>query len=383
MAKLSTFNPKPLCLILLLSSCAIFERAPAKNIQTDIQEIATATIERPLLHSVSIGVVHKGRSFINHAGELETGKSNPPSDETLYEIGSLSKTLAGTLMANAVIEGKLSLDDPVEQYLGEGYDGLTFEGSPVRVRHLLSHTGNLPNMLPDEATKILDDFPAHNTPSDLNAVYDNYGKIEFMADLRAVSIEARPGAAYSYSSVGTELSAFILETVYDTDYETLLTDFFARSANMSDLTIRLRRDDYEKLAIGYHSDNPSPTTPMPKLPFGASGNAKTTVPDMLRYIEYQLSDNNVVSESHRSLATFDDFSVGYFWNIISDDEQKGTYYFHHGGVPRSQCYIYIIPKYDLGIFIITNQSGENTADALEWAADEIIKGVAARDASRP
>jgi CubicO group peptidase (beta-lactamase class C family) len=329
---------------------------------------------------VSIGVVYEGKSFIHHAGELEAGQANLPTDQTIYEIGSLSKTLTGTLVANAVLAGKLRLDDPVQQYLGEGYDGLTFEGSPVRVRHLLSHTGGLPNMLPDKANEILERFPDHNTPADLNEVYQDYGKAEFMADLRAITIEAEPGASYSYSSVGTELSAHILESIYETEYETQLAEFFAQSANMSDLTIRLPQADFGKLAIGYHSDNPEPTTPMPTLPWGASGNAKSTVPDMLKYIKYQLASGDVVREARRPLVDFDDFSVGYFWNIIKHDKQKGTYYAHHGGVPRSQCYIYIVPKYDLGIFIITNQSGEDTADELEWALDEIIEGVEAREA---
>ncbi|MEM1051572.1 MAG: serine hydrolase domain-containing protein [Pseudomonadota bacterium] len=380
MVKSRLLTVKPLCLLLFLGSCAIFERFPAIDIETDIQEIGAAVIERPLLHSASIGVVYKGRSFIHHAGELEAGQANPPTDETIYEIGSLSKTLAGTLIANAVLQGELSLDDPVHEYLGEGYDGLGFDGAPVRVRHLLTHTGGLPNMLPDKASKILERFPDHETPADLNEVYKDYGKAEFMADLRAVTIEAEPGASYSYSSVGTELSAHILESIYNTEYETLLTEFFAQSANMSDLTIQLRQDDQKQLAIGYHSDNPAPTIPMPKLPWGAAGNAKATVPDMIRFIEYQLASGDVVREARRPLVDFDDFSAGYFWNIIKDDKQKGTYYAHHGGVPRSQCYIYIVPKHDLGIFIITNQSGEDTADELEWALDEIVKGVEAREA---
>lgn len=371
---------KPLCLLLFLGSCAIFERSPEDDIETDIEEIAYAMIERPLLRSASVGVVYEGKSFIRHVGELEAGKSNAPTDETLYEIGSLSKTLAGTLMANAVLQGELSLDDPVHEYLGEGYDGLTFGGKPIRVRHLLSHTGGLPNMLPNQANVILEDFTDHTTPAGLNDVYSGYGKAEFMMDLRKVTISTEPGAGYSYSSVGTELSAHILESVYDTEYETLLTRFFGRSANMNDTTIRLPEGDRDRLAIGYHSDNPVPTTPMPQLPWGAAGNVKATVPDMLKYIEYQLANGEVVRESRRPLVVFDDhFGAGYFWNIVKDDEQKGTYFTHHGGVPRSQCYIYIIPKYQLGIFIITNQSGNDTADTLEWALDEIVKGVVTRE----
>lgn len=60
---------------------------------------------------------------------------------------------------------------------------------------------------------------------------------------------------------------------------------------------------------------------------------------------------------------------------------KGTYYAHHGGVPRSQCYVYIMPKYGLGIFVITNQSGDQTAHAKEVAIDTLVERIAARESA--
>jgi len=88
---------------LLAASCAS-EKAATKDLGAEIDEIAAALIQQPLLHSASIGVVYRGEEFVRHRGDMETGKPGPPTDATLYEIGSLSKTLAGTLMANAVLE---------------------------------------------------------------------------------------------------------------------------------------------------------------------------------------------------------------------------------------------------------------------------------------
>jgi CubicO group peptidase (beta-lactamase class C family) len=101
---------------------------------------------------------------------------------------------------------------------------------------------------------------------------------------------------------------------------------------------------------------------------------------MVKYLKFQLAAGPVVAESHRALVRFDpEFSVGYFWNIVSGDAIKGVYYAHHGGVPRSQCYIYIVPKYDLGIFVITNQSGDDTAHAMEAAIDTLVERIGARE----
>ncbi|KOQ77302.1 MAG: beta-lactamase family protein [Stenotrophomonas maltophilia] len=353
--------------------------APAGNLGADIDAVAQTLIEQPLLHSASIAVVYRGQSFIRHRGDMVAGKAGPPTDATLYEIGSLSKTLAGTLVANAVLEGRLGLDDDVRSYLPGNYPNLQFQGEPIRVRHLLTHTSGLPNMLPERANTVLEDFTEHRTPAALNTLYAGYGKTDFLRDLHTVQIPRMPGKEYAYSSAGSQLTAHILERVYPGGYESLLRGFFGDAAAMDGVRIVLGDAEAPRLAVGYHSDNPVPTTPMPELPWGASGNVKATAPDMLNYLQWQLANGPVVKESHRPLARFDDtFSVGYFWNIVSGDRLKGTYYAHHGGVPRSQCYIYIMPKHDLGIFVITNQSGEQTARAMEAAVDTLVERIAAR-----
>ncbi len=364
---------------LLAAGCAA-EKAPAKDLAGDLDEVAATLIQQPLLHSASIGVVYRGTELIRHRGDMEAGKPGPPTDATLYEIGSLSKTLAGTLMANAVLEKKVGLDDDVRIYLQGDYPNLQYNGEPLRVRHLLSHTSGLPNMVPERANTVLADFTNHRTPAELNAVYAGYGQADFFRDLHTVEIGRVPGKEYAYSSAGTELVAHILEVVYKRDYATLLRDVLADAAGMEGIRIRLGDTEMLRLAVGYHSDNPIPTTPMPQLPWGASGNVKATTPDMVKYLRFQLAGGPVVTESHRALVTFDpEFSIGYFWNIVRGDALKGVYYAHHGGVPRSQCYIYIVPKYDLGIFVITNQSGTDTARAMEAAIDTLVERIAARE----
>ncbi|HGM7298350.1 serine hydrolase domain-containing protein [Stenotrophomonas maltophilia] len=371
-------NAVVLSAVLLAVGCE-GRKTPPNDVGAAVDEVAQALIEQPLLHSASIGVVYRGKTFIRHRGEMVAGKPDVPTDATLYEIGSLSKTLAGTLMARAVLEGRVGLEDDVRSYLQGDYPNLQYQGQPIRVRHLLSHTSGLPNMLPERANTVLEDFTDHRVPGELSALYAHYGKPDFLRDLHAVRIPRMPGKEYAYSSAGTELTAHILEGVYKTDYASLLRGFFSDAAAMTSIGIRLGNAEKDRLAIGYHSDNPVPTSPMPQLPWGASGNVKATVPDMVKYLQFQLANGPVVQESHRTLARFDDeFSIGYFWNIVAGDRQKGVYYAHHGGVPRSQCYIYIMPEHDLGIFVITNQSGDRTARAMEAAIDTLVERIAAR-----
>ncbi|MFQ6601895.1 hypothetical protein [Flavobacterium sp. C3NV] len=52
---------------------------------------------------------------------------------------------------------------------------------------------------------------------------------------------------------------------------------------------------------------------------------------------------------------------------------------YHGAVPRSQCYIYIIPKYDMGAVIISNQSGTDTDKIMENAINEGFEKIIVKE----
>ncbi len=347
-----------------------------------MRQTATTLLQSELLHATSIAVVYRGQEFILHQGELESGKANPPTDTTLYEIGSISKTFAGLLLANAVLDGKAALDDPIQKYLPAAYPNLQAQGQPVRLRHLITHTSTMPGMLPLQVNSILQDFTAHATPAKLNAAYANYGQRQFWQDLHTVTIQGPLGKDYAYSSAGTELVAHALETIYGMPYDVLLTQFVARTAGMHDTRLRLTAGEAGRLAPGYHSDNPVMTTPMPQLPWGAAGNLKSTMPDMAKYLRLQLGAHPAVVESHTPLVRFqDDFSIGYFWNI-GTNRQLGTHYVHHGGVPRAQSYAYVVPQYQLGVFIITNQSGNATAGAMESALAHLFDTVESLESAR-
>ena len=369
-------------LTLALAACKPAATAPAPDIPAAMRQTATTLLQSELLHATSIAVVYRGQEFILHQGELESGKANPPTDTTLYEIGSISKTFAGLLLANAVLDGKAALDDPIQKYLPAAYPNLQALGQPVRLRHLITHTSTMPGMLPLQVNSILQDFTAHATPAKLNAAYANYGQRQFWQDLHTVTIQGPLGKDYAYSSAGTELVAHALETIYGMPYEVLLTQFVARTAGMHDTRLRLTAGEAGRLAPGYHSDNPVITTPMPQLPWGAAGNLKSTMPDMAKYLRLQLGAHPAVVESHTPLVRFqDDFSIGYFWNI-GTNRQLGTHYVHHGGVPRAQSYAYVVPQYQLGVFIITNQSGNATAGAMESALAHLFDTVESLESAR-
>jgi CubicO group peptidase (beta-lactamase class C family) len=241
-----------LFIFLLTSVLCLAQNSQSENINIKIlmDSAANRMIKKPLIHSTSIAIVYQGKEFIGHYGELEQGKNNSPSNETIYEIGSLSKTFAGTLAAKAVCEKKLNIEDEIQKYLLEDYPNLKYGNQPILVKHLLSNTSGFPNMLPFEANTILQDFTNHDTPAKINELYKSYGQKDFLRDLHKVKIDTVPGYKYSYSSAGSQLIAFILEKVYKTKYEKLLTDYLSKNIAMQNTKITLSNQEAKKLAIG-------------------------------------------------------------------------------------------------------------------------------------
>jgi|GEM_PF-6470421 CubicO group peptidase (beta-lactamase class C family) len=92
---------------------------------------------------LSVGVLRGVRMWTAHYGEVAKGTGQRPTNRAVYEIGSVTKTVTGQLLARAVRNRRLRLDDGVRTDLG-GVANLAYAGEPVRLVHLVNHTSGLP-----------------------------------------------------------------------------------------------------------------------------------------------------------------------------------------------------------------------------------------------
>ncbi|MGY3795158.1 serine hydrolase domain-containing protein [uncultured Aquimarina sp.] len=324
------------------------------------------------ISSVSIGIYKDGRVYTEHFGEIVKGKNNPPNDNTIYEIGSISKTITGYLLSKAVLNKKIKLEDDIRVYLDGNYPNLEYKGAPITIKHLITHTSGLPTFLPSKMNGLYEKL-TKEVPNEYFALEKSYDKEKFQHDLTTVSITTEPGIHYLYSNAGAELIGYILEKVYHKSIDELLKDNFSNTFNMSATTIKLDSLQAKNLVRGYWMDSetlaPNNLNPL----WGTAGGIKMTITDMMRYIKLQLDDNNpIVSESHKALYEIrSPLQIGYYWRIWKD--KYGTSYNHHGGTSGTQNWLFIYPKYNLGISIITNQSGPKTPKLLNKTAQKMLK----------
>ncbi len=132
-------------------------------------------------------VLHKGFGHLSS----ETG-SPAVGPDSVYVVGSITKTVTATALMILVERGKVSLNEPVSTYLPEFTGG---ERNKVRVINLLTHTSGLPDQLPEN-----------------NQLRQAHAPLsEFVKHTYATPLLFTPGTAYSYQSMGILLAATIVE----------------------------------------------------------------------------------------------------------------------------------------------------------------------------
>lgn len=321
--------------------------------------------------ALSIGIYKDDKTYIKHYGEIDRSKGNPPNDKTLFKIASITKTLTGTLAAQAVLDGKLNLDDDIRKYLDGDYKNLEYEGQPILIKHILTHTASLPSN-----NKGINELSRKNEDSlsfKFAEVEGKYSKDLYFNYLKEITLDTVPGTRYRYSNLGANLMGHILETTYEKSFSTLLDEFVFKKAGMTNTKMNLNEEEHSRLANGYdHKGNLMPHFPMPIKLWGAAGALKSSMPDLIKYMQFQLDNSNaVVQESHKKIYQEDDDEwVGYFWRV--DENKEGAFYHHHGGMFGANTYFYVYPEYKMGIAVTTNVGGGRAASVLGEVADGLL-----------
>ncbi|MEJ5102739.1 serine hydrolase domain-containing protein [Chryseobacterium sp. MYb328] len=340
-----------LILFFALLGCKNAHPIHQQKIENAITKNALQLLEDKRFHSVSIAVLKDGKSTIKHFGELTIGKGNKPNDSTLYELASVTKTFTGYIAAKAVLDQKLNVEDDIRIYLNGSYPNLEYKGEPIKIKHLITHTSGFPN------------FPIRSE-----------NKEAFLEGLKLIKIETKPGEKYFYSNTAPELTAYILEKVYQKPYEELVSEFILKPNKMNQTKFTLNKDDKTRLVKGYNDKNELMPNFNRTLWGGISGLHSTTT-DLVKYMKLQLDPSNpIVNESHQKLyKEGSDFWEGYHWYIIENDHQ--LIYRHHGGIYGMQNWFVIYPKKNMGISILTNTSFNETGEILEKLVDNLYDSI--------
>jgi CubicO group peptidase (beta-lactamase class C family) len=232
-------------LILLLAG-SLCSAAEPSNIAHALQPF----IDRHELAGAVTLVTSKDKVLsLEAVGYADIAGNKTMRTDALFWIASMSKPIAATALMMLVDEGKVRLDDSVQQYLPQfapSIIGVTSDGAkaqlqpprrPITIRNLLSHTSGI-SFSSSIETPTLD-------------VYRLATRVQSYA-LEPLMFE--PGSDYSYSNAGVNTAARIVEVVSGKSYEEFLKSRLFNPLGMIDTTFWLNEPQVERLAKSYKAN---------------------------------------------------------------------------------------------------------------------------------
>jgi CubicO group peptidase (beta-lactamase class C family) len=322
------------------------------------------------IQAVSIGIIDGEDVYEIHKGKLLNGEE--PKDNTLYEIASLTKTFTGTLLAFAIVEKKVTIDDDIRLYLKDSFPNLEYEGYPITFRHLVTHQSGLPNMFPNHP-ELFENPNWDELPFRINDLQEDFSKDDFFSALSKVKLAAIPGTGLNYSNVGANLLGYLLEEIYNQPFEELLAERVLIPRNMINTYISKAKLNLNDVAAGQNANGIKMPIRVEKS-MNAEGGIISNTADMLKYMEYHLDESKqVISVSHQHLweGSYGDFEAGLFWQI-NKNGNKPDRIFQNGGAFGTSSWITLIPEEKTGVFIVTNVSGQNIHQKLSELVEKVI-----------
>lgn len=291
-----------IAVILFALALAGAARAEVRELEKRIAALMRPYVEGGWCDSLVVGVLEGGNQTVFGGGECGKGK---PDQDTIYEIGSVTKTFTGLLVADMVRRGKLNPEAPVAGLL-PGLQLPSFEGRAITIADLVTHSAALPPFLPNMK------------PADWKNPYKEYTGHQMLEGLKEVKLERKPGEKYQYSNVAYGLLGFLLAQKEGKSYPELVRERIFAPLKMGDASIGNVRD-LSRFARGRNADG-LPEAPWDFQVMDAAGAIRSPVRDVMLWVAANMAPGNdelgkSIVFAQKPLRTADDGQVAYGWHV--------------------------------------------------------------------
>ncbi|PSQ71113.1 MAG: serine hydrolase, partial [Bacteroidetes bacterium QH_2_64_26] len=280
-----------------------------------------------------IGLLHDNETSVHPFGTVDSTGTEPTA-RTLFEIGSVTKTFTGLLLAERVERGRLRPETPVADLLPDSVTVTRADSvgdAPMTLAHLSTHRSGLPR-LPSNFRAVMD------APQDPYAAYGDSALYAFLDDY---TLSQTPGTHYQYSNLGAGLLGHLLARRADTTYAALVRQRIATPLGLSGTRIHLSGEQTNRLAQG-HNHLGFPASPWHFEALAGAGGIRSTAADMLVYLRAHRSalrsspdTTSVLAQALRHALTpqaeagRENTRIGFGWHETVRDGHRIAW--HNGG----------------------------------------------------
>ncbi|MCS0288279.1 class C beta-lactamase [Vibrio alginolyticus] len=372
--------------ILSLTSFVTFAKAEltvSSQLKSVVDECAKGLMNEYDIPGLAVAVTIDGKRYFYNYGLADESKGSLVTNDTIFELGSISKTFAATLTGYAQEKGKLDMDDKVKDYIPE------LENSALgntKLVHVATYTaGGLPLQFPSEVTN----------------------DAEMMQYYKTWQPEYEAGTKRKYSNPSIGLFGYIGALSMKSDYTEMMETVILPELGMTNTFVDVPKDKLNNYAFGYSSEG-KPVRVNPGILDAQAYGIKSTSSDMLQYIEANMGQaqlntdiENALERTHTKYFDTDTFTQAVGWEgydypvslsqllkgnssdvilkakpvqaSVSGTLGRDVWYNKTGSTGGFGAYVAYVPSEKIGIVILANKNYPN-AERVE-AAYHIISSV--------
>ncbi|MBP6121601.1 class C beta-lactamase [Providencia sp.] len=333
--------------------------------QKEVDDIIKPLMKQQQIPGMSVAISVDGKHFIYHYGVQSKQTKAPVTDDTLYEIGSLSKTFTATLASYAQGKGRLDFAQTVSHYLPE-LKNTVFD--KVTVMNLATHTSGLSIFVPDAVTN----------------------SAELMHYYQQWKPENEIGQYRSYSNLGVGLLGIVAAKQLNMPFSQAMEKMMLPALGLKHTYINVPDAQQKYYAQGYNKKD-QPVRVTPQILDAEAYGLKSTAKDLIRFLDINMQVTKVaqpwqdaVEDTHTGVYLTDSFVQdmmweSYPWPVSLAQLQQGNrddmalkpqkveiiqpvlppetraYYNKTGSTNGFAAYAVFIPENQVGIVILSNK----------------------------
>lgn len=335
-----------LLVALIMGLGTICQAQSTTAISKEVKENLNARIANGVNTGIVVGVINSDGTTFYSCG-VKSLKTNEAVDENaVFEIGSISKTFTGVLLADMVKKGDVKLDDPLQSLLPEGVTAPTLNEEPIRLYQMSNHTSSLPGM------------PNNFAPANPANPYVDYSEEQLYAFLNNYKLPRAIGSEYQYSNYAVGLLGYVLAAKRNLTYEELMMEIIVNPLGMENTSITLSSSMKDNLAKGHSNGTEVENWDIPTL--AGAGAIRSTAVDMLKYLAANMGIEKsslypAMQLSHKNSRSVGSSPiVGLGWHTMVFDDQEIIW--HNGGTGGYRTFAGFIKGGDMGVVVLSNSN---------------------------
>lgn len=352
------------CLLLSAMLCALGLTSVRAAQQSPDPVFASEIVDRYANHifygsgatGMAMVVIDGNQRVFRSFGETRPGNNVRPQLDSVVRIASISKLMTSEMLVKLLDQGRVRLDDPLSKYAPPGARVPTYQGAPITLVNLATHTSALPREQPGGAA--------------VRPVFVWPTREQRWNWLATAKLKTAPGTQAAYSNLAFDLLADALARAAGKPYPQLFEEQITRPLGMKDTTFTPSPDQCKRLMVAEKGASPCNNT----LAAIGSGGVYSTPGDMMRWMQQFLSSDfyhrdtqadrmqtliyprerltKVVGMDVPGKAD----ALGLGWVYMAPKEGHPGIIQKTGGGGGFITYMAMVPQHNVGVFVVITRS---------------------------